>query len=294
VKTVVRFTNREPYRLREWGIEMRRIRGSLYLRYAVAILATTALMVWISVNEEGRWDDIPGQIAFWAVAITAGWLLMILISRGVRASFGTERWPGWALLLASALIGAVPLTFEVRWLVETILAPAVGLPSPWLTYLNVTVINTVFCLAQYILIERWSLFGSDVETPTPSPVIIGQEAAPLATGSAGNGSPPPTVGMLSRRPDGLSGIIRYLQMEDHYLRVHTDEGDGLTLHRISDARRELEGSDGRQVHRSWWISKAAVSKVKKENRKRVIVASDGTEIPVGRSYERELREAGWI
>ena len=54
---------------------------------------TAALMIWISVNEEGSRDAIPGQVAFWSVAITAGWLQMLLISRGVRATFDKDRWP---------------------------------------------------------------------------------------------------------------------------------------------------------------------------------------------------------
>ena len=154
---------------------MNALRSNLIFRYVAAIVATSALMIWISVNEEGSRDAIPGQIAFWSVAITAGWLQMILISRGVRATFAD--WPGWALLLASAIIGAVPLTFEVRFLLDMIIAPVRGLPPPWLTYLNVTVINLVFCLVQYILIERWPLFdladdaldlGAAVDAPKPT------------------------------------------------------------------------------------------------------------------------------
>ena len=113
---------------------MRRLRSSIHWRYAVATLVTTALMIWISVNEVGSRDAIPGQVLFWLLAVTAGWLQMILIARGVRISIGTDCWPGWALLVATAIIGAVPLTFEVRWLLATIVAPPEGLPPPWLSY----------------------------------------------------------------------------------------------------------------------------------------------------------------
>ena len=111
--------------------------------------------------------------------------------------------------------------------------------------------------------------------------------------AADTGMRKPTVGMLARRPDGLGGTIRYMRMEDHYLRVFTDEGDGLTLHRMSDARRDLAGTDGMQVHKSWWVSAAAVSEVRQENRKRIIRTTDGTEVPVGRSFEPLLKKAGW-
>ena len=264
---------------------MNALRSNLALRYVAAIVVTSALMIWISVNEEGSRDAIPGQVAFWSVAVTAGWLQMILISRGVRATFNEERWPGWALLIATAIIGAVPLTFEVRWLLETIVAPVRGLPPPWLTYLNVTVINLVFCLVQYLLIERWPLFEAGVDL-----LPIGAEEPTL------DPAPPerrPSVGLLSRQPEGLSGIIQYMRMEDHYLRVTTDEGDGLTLHRMSDAKRDLAETDGLQVHKSWWVSAAAIDEIRQENRKRLIKTKDGTVIPVGRSFEHKLKEAGW-
>ena len=263
---------------------MRSLRSNIHLRYIAAIVVTAALMIWISVNEEGSRDAIPGQVAFWSVAITAGWLQMILIARGVRASFGTERWPGWALLLATAIIGALPLTFEVRWLLDTIVAPPQGLPPPWLTYLNVTVINLVFCLVQYLLIERWPLFDGAADR---EPGL--DDAAHLVD----QPNIRPTIGHLSRRPEGLSGTIQYMRMEDHYLRVFTDEGDGMTLHRMSDATRDLAETDGMQVHKSWWVSAAAVDEIRQENRKRIIRAKDGTEIPVGRSFEADLKRAGW-
>ena len=273
---------------------MKTLRDNLFLRYAAAILVTTALMIWISVNERDMSDRILPQAAFWSVSVTAGWLQMVLISRGVRATFGAGGWPGWALLLVSAFVGAVPLTFEIRWLLASIVAPPQGLPPPWLTYLNVSVINLVFCLVQFILIERWPLFEEDTES---GPVDIGSQRVPSTdpsgtTVALANGTP--TVSMLSRRPDGLNGVIRYMQMEDHYLRVHTNEGVGITLHRMSDARRDLSESDGQQVHKSWWVSAAAISEIRHENRKRTIVAVDGTEIPVGRSFEPALKEAGWF
>lgn len=261
---------------------MNALRTSLVLRYGVAVGVTSALMIWISVNEDGG-EGLGRAVAFWGIAVTAGWLQMILVARGVRASFGEDKWPGWALLLATALVGAVPLTFEVRWLLDLIVAPESGLPPPWITFLNVSVINTVFCLVQYVLIERWPLLPVDPEAeiaPVEHPAPVG----PLRPG----------VAMLTRPPEGLSGTIRYMRMEDHYLRVFTDDGQGLTLHRMSDAKRDLEATDGLQAHKSWWVSAAAVAEIRQENRKRIITTQDGTDIPVGRSFEPALREAGWI
>ncbi|MGI9390108.1 MAG: LytTR family DNA-binding domain-containing protein [Boseongicola sp.] len=240
-------------------------------------------MVWQSGDAVRSGSEFRNWALFWFGSVSIGWLQMIIIARGVRASFGIDKYPGWALLLASALIGAVPLTFQVRWLVEVIIAPTAGLPAPWVTYLNVFVINTVFSLIQYMLIERWPLFQLDDAHGTPASIAAAED-----TDSR------PTVGMLRRRPDGLNGVIRYLQMEDHYLHVHTDEGSGLTLHRMSDAIEDLAASDGLQVHKSWWVSFAAIDEIVSENRKKTVITHDGVSIPVGRSFEKSLRAAGWI
>ena len=145
-----------------------------------------------------------------------------------------------------------------------------------------SVINAVFCLVQYVLIERWPL--------TLRPATKEAAKAPPAARDVRL----PTVQMLRRPPEGLGGTILYMQMEDHYLRVHSDEGTGLTLHRMSDAAEDLAASDGRQVHRSWWASRAAVERAERANRRTSLIMRDGAVVPVGRSYEKALREAGWL
>ena len=77
---------------------------------------------------------------------------------------------------------------------------------------------------------------------------------------------------LDRLPLKLRGAkIHAVQAEDHYLRIHTDRGSDLILMRLSDAVEELEGLEGAQTHRSWWVARDAVS----------------------RRYARALREASW-
>jgi len=262
---------------------------TIWLRYGLAVLATAGVMIWqsgdaVRIGSVGFRDSA----LFWLASVSAGWVQMIVIARGVRASFGADQWPGWALLLVSALCGAVPLSFEVRWLVEALIAPPGGLPPLWVTYLNVSVINIVFSLIQYLLIERWPLVGpvagSEGSTP-PDPQTPPAPQAPDDT---------PHVALLRRRPEGISGVIRYLRMEDHYLHVQTDMGSGLALHRMSDAVSDLAATDGMQVHKSWWVARAAIHEARRDGRKRVLVLKDGTEVPVGRSFEPRLRAKGWI
>lgn len=97
-----------------------------------------------------------------------------------------------------------------------------------------------------------------------------------------------------RLPPRLKGAaIRAVQAEDHYLRVHTDRGSDLILMRLSDALDELEGLEGAQTHRSWWVARDAVQDVQRGDGRAVLSLAGGVAAPVSRRYARALRAAGW-
>jgi hypothetical protein len=108
------------------------------------------------------------------------------------------------------------------------------------------------------------------------------------------GEPPKPVRFLERLPPRLRGAaIWAVEAEDHYLRLHTSRGQDLILMRLADAVDELEGLDGAQVHRSWWVARDAVRDVRRGDGRAVLSLPDGLEVPVSRTYGRVLREAGW-
>jgi DNA-binding LytR/AlgR family response regulator len=99
---------------------------------------------------------------------------------------------------------------------------------------------------------------------------------------------------LDRLPPKLRGAtIRAVVSEDHYLRIHTDRGSDLILMRLSDALKELEGLEGAQTHRSWWVAKGAVRGVTRGEGRATLTLEGDLEAPVSRRYARALREAGW-
>lgn len=115
---------------------------------------------------------------------------------------------------------------------------------------------------------------------------------PVQTHAGAAGSAP--ARFLDRLPPKLRGAaIRAVQGEDHYLRVHTDRGSDLILMRLSDALAELEGLEGAQTHRSWWVAKDAVRDVERGDGRAVLTLEGGLTAPVSRRYARALREAGW-
>lgn len=122
-------------------------------------------------------------------------------------------------------------------------------------------------------------------------VFVGK-AQPVQTHAAPVGAIP--ARFPDRLPPRLRGaVIRAVQAEDHYLRIHTDRGSDLILMRLSDALDELEGLEGAQTHRSWWVAREAVRDVARGDGRATLTLDDGVTVPVSRRYAKALRDAGW-
>lgn len=85
-----------------------------------------------------------------------------------------------------------------------------------------------------------------------------------------------------------------LSAEDHYLRIHTSAGETLILMRLYDAVRELDGIEGSQVHRSWWVARDAVADIARGDGKLDLVLKSGLRAPVSRRYQKALKTDGWL
>lgn len=115
---------------------------------------------------------------------------------------------------------------------------------------------------------------------------------PVQTHAAAPGAEP--ARFPDRLPPKLRGaVIRAVQSEDHYLRLHTDRGSDLILMRLSDALTELEGLEGAQTHRSWWVARDAVRGVTRGDGRALLTLDGGLQVPVSRRYAKALRAAGW-
>lgn len=131
-----------------------------------------------------------------------------------------------------------------------------------------------------------------IVTGTISALNVFLARTPVQTHAAAAGAKP--ARFLDRLPFRLKGsVIRAVSSEDHYLRIHTDRGSDLILMRLSDALAELEGLEGAQTHRSWWVAKDAVRGVSRGDGRATLTLEGGVEAPVSRRYARALRDAGW-
>jgi hypothetical protein len=120
-------------------------------------------------------------------------------------------------------------------------------------------------------------------------VLVSRRAAAAAQAPDG----PPKF--LERIPLKLrGGDLWAVEAEDHYLRLHTSKGQDLILMRLADAVDELDGIEGAQVHRSWWVAREAIADARRGDGRATLTLKDGSEVPVSRTYARMLRDRRWI
>ena len=64
------------------------------------------------------------------------------------------------------------------------------------------------------------------------------------------------------------------------------------LLRLADAIREAAPTDGLQVHRSHWVARGHIAALRREKGRIILTLSNGRDIPVSRTYEQAVAQAG--
>lgn len=185
-----------------------------------------------------------------------------------RAAWAKERpWRGGAV---SALLMTLPMS-AVVWLSYRLTDPP-GLPNAAIP--RMLGVTTVMCFAGMA-------------------IGVVMRNASVASVMTQAGPEPPKF--LERLPLKLRGAeVWAVEAEDHYLRLHTSLGQDLILMRLADAIAELEGIEGAQVHRSWWIARDAITEARRGDGRATLKLKNGSVVPVSRTYAGQLREKKWI
>jgi hypothetical protein len=105
---------------------------------------------------------------------------------------------------------------------------------------------------------------------------------------------PTSADLRDRLSPRLGRTVVCLQVEDHYVRVHTSQGSTLILMSLSQAIAGLKDIEGVQTHRSWWVARAAITGVVEDGRNLRLQLVGGLEAPVSRSRVGLLRQEGWL
>ncbi|MEJ6011723.1 LytTR family DNA-binding domain-containing protein [Novosphingobium aquae] len=225
----------------------------------------------------------PQRLIYWLGLAWAGYACYRPIG-GLTARLGPVLdLPEWSLWLIACLIATVPMTIVV-WLVSAMPGPLVVPPAgAWIeTYGYVLAIGGMVTMVFY-LVQSKPVAPEPAPSAMPQPLPVAEVAAP-----------PPQPRLFERLPPGLGTDLVALEMEDHYLRVHTALGSDLILLRMRDAVAELDGIDGVQVHRSWWVARGAVHGVERDGRNVRLALARGLSAPVARNMVPVLKTAGWL
>jgi hypothetical protein len=235
-----------------------------WLRGLVITLAAAAFLAFGGAFGTAS-SSLPVRLAYWLGLMILGWIWGGFVSRTFfRRAGETQRL--WVRILLSSLTVAIPYSAVVALVGVYGLGGHYALTDIPTLILDVTAISAVM-ISINVLAERQGMTSA--------------------------GSRP--AKFLERLPLKLRGAeVWAVEAEDHYLRLHTSKGQDLVLMRLSDAVAELEGIEGAQVHRSWWVAREAITEAVRGDGRATLTLKDGAEVPVSRTYARLLRERGWI
>jgi DNA-binding LytR/AlgR family response regulator len=244
------------------------------LNWRVWAVATAAGLFLAFVDAFGT-DQAPlwRRMAYWLPAIWVGVGVGMIVGPFVsrRPKLGDNPVLSWALVTT---ITAAPLSVIIWWWtgVQFGARPLSALAN---FYAPVWLITAAMTALMFLLNRP------GMETLPAMPDAPGAPGAP--------------VRFLARLPAKIKGGQIYaVQAEDHYLRVRTSKGADLILLRLSDAVAELDGIEGAQIHRSWWVAQDGFDAVERRDGRVFLTLKDGGEAPVSRANVKALRESGWV
>jgi hypothetical protein len=238
---------------------------------ALAVGAAAGLfLTFVGAMDTGRLP-VATRLAYWMPLMVSGTVVGLLVS--------------WA-------VGRIPRARSNTWVFGALLSLAIAVPISLIVW---GYTRWLFGFGNTELPSLAGLFGSVLVISAAMTALMMLVTEPgRVTHAPPPGAPAATVRFMDRLPPKLKGAVIYaVSAEDHYLRLHTSKGADLILMRLSDAIAELEGLEGAQTHRSWWVARDAVEGARRDGDKMVLSLKGGAEAPVSRPNVRQLREAGW-
>lgn len=221
------------------------------------------------------------RMAFWLATLLMGYAIFrpfLIVSEWVGETLRVPQLVAGGLAL---MIAALPLTFLIALFFAGFDAARAlngkGLIGLYLqVWLIGFMVNAVFMLT---LGRSAKQTGPTTDAPDPDKASV----------PASDPGQSPATRLL---PD--VGPVYALKGEDHYVRIFGQSGEQLVLMRLRDAIADVQDDQGEQVHRSWWVSRAAVASVRRIGRTAELTLIDGTVVPVARDMMPRLRELRWL
>jgi len=253
-----------------FGLQLKRLPRRLFgdhLELWTIMLCAGLFLAFIGAFETLD-DGIARRFGYWLSLMFAGGMLAVAVTEILdRAAPLSEQ--RVAKFLAAILMLSLPQTLVVFVASVTVLGRDWGVSALIELFPGVLVVSSAILSIDYIATKKVQ--------PTPA-------VAPSR----------PAARLSGRLPMRLRSCQLYaIEAQDHYLRVHTEGGAELILMRFSDALEDVQGLDGVQSHRSWWVARSAIAGGRSSGRRGTLLLKNGLEIPVSRSNLSKLRRDSW-
>ncbi len=253
------------------------------LRAIAVSLGLGIIFAWFGVYQTSSFP-FPERVAYWTLLMGVG-----VASSALVTPLVFERWlPGAHPVLpiaVTSLLISIPVTLGLI-IMETMADSAIPDPSFWwIQYFYVIVLSAILTTGAWG-VERLR---------ASNPAGAAQNAPPASLPAGVSSAQPVPPAFADRLPTKLrSAEIHAVSAEDHYLRVHTSAGETMILMRLADAIRELGALEGMQTHRSWWVARQGLADTAKGDGKVTLKLKSGAEAPVSRTYQKAVKDAGWL
>lgn len=268
------------------------LRSKLFLGTLVAFSILIAL-----VNPSVFGITLPLSVrpVFWLLncsLVTVVWLfqfrICILVMQSLRRDFVVPS--GLFYSVSVALLIWVNYLVLRKWLA---LAPleSVAIWGEILRYTLIAVVFelmlVVFILPHYPQIRRVRWNGEEIAGELPGPNPAAQQPRREPAARPGAASLPDLE--VQDRQIALDGLL-YLKSVEHYVEFVFHEGHELLRAALRDLTEQLGPEHGVQTHRSYWVQRAAIDDLIRQNGHPYIRLKNGTNIPISRMRRKEVNE----
>lgn len=261
------------------SVQMRQTPSDLSLRkLVVELFVTVAIGVALALLRPFGSTGVPFAtgLIYWLSMTLGGYLLFRPIMFGATRIADRLEFPLPIVFAAATLVASVPLTILVHFASKWAFGSAAENFSQ-----AVALYGNVLVIAAGVTSIFW-LLGRPHAAQIVATVVSDRPH-----------SSPEHPRFIDRLPPHLGIELIALEMEDHYVRAHTANGSVLILLRMRDAVAELATIPGAQVHRSWWVARAAAVGAEQQGRNLRLRLTNGLIVPIARNSVASLATAGW-
>lgn len=268
--------------------------AAFYVGVPLVVAVYGALNNWQLIDIAGY---APALAFYAAHAFPPWWTTCVLTSLAMLTLAPWKPNPYILMLIGSLAAAVLTLPYinwltaawQSRWPVEQLdrqIAPLFSVEF-WRFTASATVVWLAanFVFDRFLGLPRYRYViprGYDFHDPTPADTV--DKVSESARGSRDK------PGFMQRMPVdlGLDDILA-IKAEQHYIRVFTANRDYMLLHRFSDAVHELGTDIGMQVHRSYWVNRKAIARIKPRTKKFQVELVTGERVPVSTPYHAMVR-----